>query len=171
MLLTADDDDPAVKNYSKADNQVSDVERIKANKPKAESSHDDADCETKLGTSAKKEERGERKEQESTGELVWGGLFSRKHFKLIAGSTIIGRKDKKTPSDLEFDDPEMSRRSVKIDAIPNGQGGFSFTLTVLKALNSVKVNNQTVAVGDSVKLENQATITMGKTSFKLKIED
>ena len=102
--------------------------------------------------------------------LVWGGLFSRKHFKLLAGPNIIGRKDKKTPSDLEFDDPEMSRRSVKIDAIPNGQGGFSFTLTVLKALNSVKVNNHIVAVGDSVKLENQASVTLGKTSFTFKCE-
>ena len=171
MLLMADDDDPVGKNYSNRDKQVSDVEHLNTNKPKTENSNDDPDNETKLGTNAKKEESGERKEQESTGMLVWGGFFSRKHFKLLAGSNIIGRKDKKTPSDLEFDDPEMSRRSVKIDAIPDGQGGFSFTLTVLKALNSVKVNNQTVAVGYSVKLENQASITLGKTSFKLNIEN
>lgn len=170
MLLMADDDDPAVKNYSNPEKQVSDVECLNTSKQKPQDSNDDADCETRLGTNTKKKTAAEVSQHESTGMLVWGGLFSRKHFKLLAGPNIIGRKDKKTPSDLEFDDPEMSRRSVKIDAIPNGQGGFSFTLTVLKALNSVKVNNHIVAVGDSVKLENQASVTLGKTSFTFKCE-
>jgi len=106
----------------------------------------------------------------TTGSLQWGGFFSRKHYQLLTGSNIIGRKDKKTPSDVEFDDPEMSRRSVRIDVVPDGQGGFSFTLTVMKALNSVTVNDRQVGLSESVELKHNDVIVMGKTSMTLKIE-
>jgi hypothetical protein len=106
----------------------------------------------------------------TTGSLQWGGFFSRKHYQLLTGSNIIGRKDKKIPSDVEFDDPEMSRRSVRIDVVPDGQGGFSFTLTVMKALNSVTVNDRQVGLSESIELKHNDVIVMGKTSMTLKIE-
>lgn len=107
-------------------------------------------------------------EQDTSGMLVWGGLFSRKRYHLRAGSNVIGRKDNKATSDVEFDDPEMSRRSVKIDAIPDGEGNFTFMLTVLKSLNPVTVNDQTITPEEVVRLNNGDTITLGKTTLTFK---
>ena len=129
---------------------------------------DDDDNETVIVQQPKNTPASTASQQESSGSLQWGGFFSRKHYKLLVGANVIGRKDKKTPSDVEFDDPEMSRRSVKIDAIPDGQGDYSFTLTVMKALNPVKVNNQQVIQGTSATLKHNDTITMGKTTLVFK---
>ena len=107
-------------------------------------------------------------QQDTNGQLQWGGFFSRKHYALHQGANIIGRKDGRQPSDLEFDDPEMSRRSVKIDAIPDGKGQFTFTLTVLKSLNPVTLNGNTIAGGASVRLNHNDSIVMGKTTFTFK---
>lgn len=106
--------------------------------------------------------------RESTGLLQWGGMFSRKKFALREGANIIGRKDKQTPSDLEIEDPEMSRRSVRIDAIPDSKGDFTYTLTILKSLNPVKVNGKAMGEGTSLKLRNNDTIIMGKTTLTFK---
>ena len=112
----------------------------------------------------------EKSGAETKGILQWGGFFSRKRYTLRSGANILGRKDKKTPSDVEFDDPEMSRRSVKIEAIPNGQGGFSYTFTVLKALNAVKVNDRPIAQGECIPMNHDDTIVMGKTTITFKVE-
>ena len=106
--------------------------------------------------------------RESAGFLQWGGMFSRKKFTLREGANIIGRKDKKTPSDLEIDDPEMSRRSVSIKAIPDGKGAYSYTFTILKSLNPIKVNGKPMDEGVSLKLRNNDTIIMGKTTLTFK---
>lgn len=116
----------------------------------------------------------ERKRQEapvekvSTGFLQWGGLFSRKKFSLRQGANTIGRKDSKTPSDLQLEDPEMSRRSVCIEATPDEKGGYEFTLTIMKSLNPVKVNGKVMEEGYKLKLRNGDSLTMGKTSFTFK---
>lgn len=106
--------------------------------------------------------------KESDAFLQWGGLFSRKRYTLKEGANLIGRKDKKTPSDLEFDDPEMSRRSISIDAKRDGNNAFAYTLYVLKALNPVKVNGKDMEPGVSLKLQNGDSITLGKTSLTFK---
>jgi len=105
---------------------------------------------------------------ETAGILQWGGFFSRKRHTLRVGANIIGRKDSNSPSDLEFDDPEMSRRSVKIDAIPDGNGHHTFTITVLKALNPVTLNGQRIEQGSSFRLNHNDAIVMGKTSLTFK---
>ena len=107
-------------------------------------------------------------QKETSGTLQWGGFFSRKHHTLRVGANIIGRKDNNSHSDLEFDDPEMSRRSVKIDAMPDGNGHHTFTITVLKALNPVTLNGQKIEQGSSFRLNHNDTIVMGKTSLTFK---
>lgn len=107
--------------------------------------------------------------KETSAQLQWGGFFSKKRYTLWEGANIIGREDKKNPSDLEFPDPEMSRRSVKITATPNGRGGHIFNITVLKALNPVKLNGQVLAIGVEVPLRNGNTITMGNTTMTFKV--
>lgn len=107
-------------------------------------------------------------EKVSTGFLQWGGLFSRKKYVLRQGVNTIGRKDSKAPSDLQFEDPEMSRRSVCIEATPDDKGNFEFTLTIMKSLNPVKVNGKVMEEGYKLKLRNGDSLTMGKTSFTFK---
>ena len=164
MLLMPEDDDTPKKPITPAVNKPEQPKVQVIEKPVVA---DDDDNETVI-VQKPSSTPSNASQQESTGTLQWGGFFSRKHFKLRVGSNVIGRKDNKTPSDLEFDDPEMSRRSVKIDAIPNGQGSYTFTLSVLKALNPVKVNDQQVIQGTSTTLKHNDTITMGKTTLTFK---
>ena len=107
--------------------------------------------------------------RESAGFLQWGGMFSRKKYTLHEGANIIGRKDKRTPSDLEIEDPEMSRRSVRIDVIPESNGNLVYTLTILKSLNPIKINGKAMDEGISLKLRNNDTIVMGKTTLTFKM--
>lgn len=99
---------------------------------------------------------------DSDGELLWGGRFGRNTHRLRIGSTIVGRNDPKTKSDVNIDDPEVSRRSVRIDAERAGND-FAYRLTVLKSLNPVLVDDKEIAAGKSVPLRYGQTITMGKT--------
>ena len=111
-----------------------------------------------------------RKRRVTNGELQWGGGFmsSANKIRLLDGSTVIGRKDPNTPSDIQFIDPEMSRRSVQIDAEPRN-GVMTFTLTVLKDLNPVLVNGRRVPQGMSVLLKSGVKIKMGQTTLTFKL--
>ena len=106
----------------------------------------------------------------TNGELQWGGglLSSPQKVRLYDGTTIVGRKDAYTPSDISFIDPEMSRRSVQIDAEPRN-GVMSFTLTVLKDLNPVLVNGRRVPQGMSVLLRSGMKIKLGQTTLTFKL--
>ena len=104
----------------------------------------------------------------TAGELSWGSFFSRKRHTLKEGATIVGREDPHSPSDIQFDDPEMSRRSVCIEATPTAQG-YIFHLTVLKATNPVLINNKPAPVGTPVQLSNGAVVKLGKTAITFKI--
>jgi len=103
--------------------------------------------------------------QLSNGCLLWGSLFSKKKYRLKMGSNTIGRKDSQKPSDLEFDDPEMSRQSVRIDVMP----GNEFMFNVNKSLNPVMVNGKTIYQGFCIKLRDDDEITMGKTTITFRI--
>ncbi len=106
----------------------------------------------------------------TNGELQWGGgmLSSPTKIRLLDGSTLIGRKDPVKKSDIQFNDPEMSRQSVQIDAEPRN-GVMSFTLTVLKDLNPVLVNGRRVPQGMSVLLRSGVKIKMGQTTITFKL--
>ena len=106
----------------------------------------------------------------TNGELQWGGgmLSSATKIRLLDGSTLIGRKDPVKKSDIQFNDPEMSRQSVQIDAEPRN-GVMSFTLTVLKDLNPVLVNGRRVPQGMSVLLRSGVKIKMGQTTITFKL--
>ena len=95
-------------------------------------------------------------------------LSSPTKIRLLDGSTLIGRKDPVKKSDIQFNDPEMSRQSVQIDAEPRN-GVMSFTLTVLKDLNPVLVNGRRVPQGMSVLLRSGVKIKMGQTTITFKL--
>lgn len=105
---------------------------------------------------------------ESDGVLSWGNIFRRKKHVLKTGTTVIGRNDPETHSDLEFNDGQMSRRSVSIHVERKAEGGFTYKLTVLKSGNPVLVDNKVVPVGESVMLEKRNAITLGKTVINFK---
>lgn len=94
------------------------------------------------------------------GQLMWGKLFRRKRYELRNGSTVIGRNDREQPSDLMFDDPTMSCRSVRIDV--DGTDG-SCKLSVLHATNPVSVNGISYPEGSSIYLKFNDTLKMGRT--------
>lgn len=96
--------------------------------------------------------------------LRWGSRINRQEAKITNLTTIIGRADSEYHSDIEFADEEMSRRSVRIDAIPS-LNDTVFTLTVQKSTNPVMVNGRKVENGESVQLPNGSTILLGKTTL------
>lgn len=107
--------------------------------------------------------------KESLGQLSWGNIFLRKTHLLKVGTTIIGRNDANAPSDVEFKDGEMSRRSVQICVKALQDNQFSYELTVLKASNPVLVNNQRIEVGQTVELKDKSAITLGRTVINFRI--
>ena len=107
-------------------------------------------------------QRVRQKDNKSMGMLTWGNIFMRKKHILCEGKIIIGREDADYPSDIEFTDKKMSRRSVEID-VARKENGFFFKLTVLKATNPVYVNNSELAEGESVYLKYGDCIQVGKT--------
>jgi len=106
----------------------------------------------------------------NSGELVWGGLFSRKHHSLKVGSIYIGRKDEGESSDLQLDDPYVSRRSALLEVL-SSEKGFLFKLTVKHASNPVYVNSTEISVGNSIYLNYGDVLIFGKTkmTFKKKV--
>lgn len=101
--------------------------------------------------------------------LQYGGGFlsSGLRYRLYTGTTIVGRKDPKTPSDIQFDDPEMSRRSVQLD-VEMQNGMITVSMTVLKDLNPVLVNGHRLPQGKSVHLINGTKIKLGQTELTFK---
>lgn len=86
-----------------------------------------------------------------------------KKYTLPEGTTIVGRYDEDTQSDLAIKgDSSISRRSVKIE-VEREAAGYTFKMTVLKATNPVLHNNAPLHVGDTVYLNFGDTITLGTT--------
>ena len=101
--------------------------------------------------------------------LQHGGGFLKQglRYRLYTGTTIVGRRDAKTPSDIQFDDPEMSRRSVQLD-VEMQNGMMTVSLTVLKDLNPVLINGHRLPQGMSVRLINGTKIKLGQTVLTFK---
>ena len=110
------------------------------------------------------------KNQHSTGMLTWGNIFRRKKKVLHEGSYFIGRKDSTYPSDIEFDDDEMSRRSVLLEVIKKNDG-FFYKLTVKKATNPVLHNNKELEEQESVYLNYGDAFQIGRTVIHFKKAD
>ncbi len=110
------------------------------------------------------------KNNRSTGMLTWGNIFRRKKLVLQEGSYTIGRKDDTYPSDIEFNDNEMSRRSVLLE-VTEKNGGFFYKLTVKKAMNPVLHNNKELAEQESVYLNFGDAFQLGRTVIHFKKAD
>ncbi len=102
-----------------------------------------------------------------TGMLVWGGFWKKKKFVLHEGQNWIGRFDRNKPSDVMVDDEFVSRRSACIE-VAMFRGAYSFKFTVQKTLNPVTVNGRPLQPGQSVYLNYEDYIVMGKTTFFFK---
>ena len=78
---------------------------------------------------------------------------------------IIWRNDPMALSDINVDDPTMSRQSVKISASVSNNGSFLYKLCVLRSTNKVMVNGRPVSQGDSVFLEFGDSFVLGRSTF------
>ncbi len=86
-------------------------------------------------------------------------------FPIVEGSYCIGRADPECQPDIPLNgDTTVSRRSVQIEVVNSG-GEFFYPLTVLKAANPVMVNGKRYRAGESVYLNFNDRITMGKTEL------
>ena len=99
--------------------------------------------------------------------LRWGGPFRHKTEPLRVGCNIVGRNDPKALSDINIDDDEVSRRSVRID-VDFYNGLYSYRLTVLRATNPVIVNGVTVLPNQTVDIHYGQNIVLGQTTIKFK---
>lgn len=93
--------------------------------------------------------------------------MDKQYFPLHEGDNLVGRKDPASPVDVELEgDETISRRSVNI-RVEHQTGTVSYTLTVLKALNPVLVNNVAIAVGQTCSLRPGCSICLGQTILRL----
>lgn len=105
---------------------------------------------------------------EGMGALAYGGFLGRYRRKVVilkVGDNFVGRADASMPSDISFEDKNMSRRSVNICVTPNGNT-FLFQLIVHNATNPVQVNKQTLKVGDSIYLNFGDVLHLGSTDMQ-----
>ena len=155
------------KTYIKAVDPALEAEKAKKAaekpaKPKKGKAEEDA-----TPTDTKKVHKTNNK---STGMLTWGNIFNRKKLVLQEGVYTLGRKDVTCPSDIEFSDKEMSRRSVLLEVIKK-EDGFYYRLTVKKALNPVLHNNKELEEQESVYLNFGDAIQLGRTVINFKKAD
>lgn len=94
--------------------------------------------------------------------LQWNDHQDRKEIQITKPSTVIGRKDPEYPSDIQFEDRQISRRSVRID-MTSGFNNPTFTLVVQKSTNPVFVNGRKAMVGEIMALPDDSTIQLGRT--------
>lgn len=101
--------------------------------------------------------------------LVYGNILHRQKKALYYGHNIIGRKDLEKPSDIQIDDPFISRCSVDISVrrAPDGSGNI-FRLQVLQTRNPVYVNNQQIQINEQVYLKYNDKLKLGNTLMTLK---
>lgn len=86
-------------------------------------------------------------------------------FPIVEGSYCIGRADPECQPDIPLNgDTTVSRRSVQIEVVKSGNENV-YPLTVLKAANPVMVNGKRYRAGESVYLNFNDRITMGKTEL------
>lgn len=100
------------------------------------------------------------------------GFFSKdKVHSLHVGVVTIGRKDSVCPSDIMFDDPTISRRSLKLQIEKkknNSTSYYTYIMTVQKATNPVIYNGEALVEGDIVELKIDDIIIIGQTKLILK---
>ncbi len=107
-----------------------------------------------------------------SGILVWTEGESVRNYSLKQGSTIIGRRDDKEPSDISINDITASRRSVRIEVTKGEQTGrHIFKLVVLRTTNAVYVNHNALYTNSSIYLNYGDTIKIGETVFTLMAKD
>ena len=165
----------AVANAPKSAANSQDIPQT--GKPQAEKAQVEKDNQEKAKLNREKQEKEEaprkpttkldKSAQQGLGELVLGSFFSRKHFALRPGSIWIGRKDQQEPSELQLNDGYASSRSVLLDVIPSDKGCL-FKLTVKHATNPLYVNSSEIAVNNSVYVNFDDVIIMGKTKLTFK---
>ena len=143
------------------------VEKAQEEKECQEKARQNRDKQVKEEAPRKPTTKLDKSAQLGLGELVWGSFFSRKHFALRPGSIMIGRKDSLEPSELQLNDSYASRRSVLLDVIPSDKG-YLFKMTVRNASNPVYVNSSEIAVNNSVYLNFDDVIIIGKTKLTFK---
>lgn len=88
-------------------------------------------------------------------------------FPIVKGTYFIGRADPDNQPDIPLSgDTTVSRRSVQIEVIKSQQSDESlYPFTVIKATNPVTVNGKRLRAGESVFLNFNDKITMGKTEL------
>lgn len=100
------------------------------------------------------------------------GLFAKnKIHSLHEGVIIIGRKNTKRPSDIMFDDPTVSRQSLKLSIERKHSGNttyYTYNMTVQRTTNPVIYNGDALAEGDMVELKIDDVIILGRTKLMLK---
>ena len=95
----------------------------------------------------------------------WFG--SSKIFPLKRGENIIGRKDMYEHSDIEIDDPTISRRSITI-TVEEKSNGYKYLFKVNRCTNPIYVNGEQKEIGVEYYIEPMATIILGKTTLEIK---
>lgn len=95
------------------------------------------------------------------------GMFdSKRIYPLKRGENVIGRKDPDIHSDIEIDDPTISRRSITITVEEKGNA-YKYLLRVNHCTNPIYVNGEQKEIHVEYYIEPGVKIQLGKTTLEL----
>ena len=89
---------------------------------------------------------------------------------LKLGDNVVGRRNKDTEGvDVEIitSDPSMGRKHCVINVKQNAQGGFVYTVRDFPSLTGTFVGSVLVGKKEQVRLDDEAIVTLGATTFIL----
>lgn len=104
------------------------------------------------------------------GVITWGRWPLSHSYPLPIGTTLIGRKSKGSPANIQIRDSYMSENSVTID-VQLTERGYTFNLTVKRAANPVYVGTRQCPIGSRVPLDDGDIIKMGNSTLRFKLEN
>lgn len=104
------------------------------------------------------------------GIITWGRWPLSHSYSLPIGTTLIGRKSKGSPANVQIRDSYMSENSVTIDVLLT-ERGYTFNLTIKRAANPVYVGARQCPIGSRVPLDDGDIIKMGNTTLRFKLEN
>lgn len=114
--------------------------------------------------------RPKRRIEYRNGVITWGRWPFSHSYPLPVGTTLIGRKSKDSPANIQVRDSYMSENSVTIDVLFT-ERGYTFNLTVKRAANPVYVGARQCPIGSRVPLDDGDIIKMGNTTLRFKLEN
>ena len=102
--------------------------------------------------------------------VIENGFAFKQDLPLVMGDNVIGRRNKDTEGvdvPIITSDPSMGRKHCVIHVKKDHAGNFTYTIRDFPSLTGTFVRNVLVGKKEQIRLEDEAIVTIGATTFIL----